>query len=180
MVRQLAVGAPIVSTKDVQSWKWTDWYWPEGYTKKLEAATWRALRRDPHFWRQLSALFPHDIFPLRQASMGSIPLVFMTRREGVAPWRQTVGWLHDHGVAEPLVRRLSYGEEKDVVCQSMGIQVAIEDSPRTIERMLERDIRVVMPRWPYNEHLADHYRVMSVSSLRVALEAATLIHEALQ
>lgn len=57
MVRQLAVGAPIVSTKDVQSWKWTDWYWPEGYTKKLKAATWRALRRDPHFWRQLSALW---------------------------------------------------------------------------------------------------------------------------
>src|SRR3990170_7956993 len=97
-------------------------------------------------------LFPDDMAYLASIARTE-PVVFMTRREGLGVWEQTVLWLQNHGIEEPLVVRVRSGEEKWEICKKMGIKVLIDDSPKTLEAAKEAGMEAVKISWPYNEHV---------------------------
>lgn len=43
-----------------------------------------------------------------------------------------------------------------------GFDVAVEDSPHHIERMLELGLTVIMPVWPYNEHMVGRQGLLPI------------------
>ena len=156
--------APLVTSYDqVKSWQWKPWYWKEGFTNKLNEKAWDWIHASPTFWRDLEPLFPDDMAYLASIARTE-PVVFMTRREGLGAWEQTVLWLQNHGIEEPLVVRVRSGEEKWELCQRMGIQVLIDDNPKTLEAAKEAGMDVVTVSWPYNEHLLEVTRGYSLGT----------------
>lgn len=154
--------APIVTDyNEVKSWEFRDWWWPEGYTEELNERVWHRILNSPTFWMAPVPLFPHDMPFLASKVRGKYSIVFMTRRDGVDPWGQTVWWLKTHGIAEPLVVRVRSGEEKGELCHQMGIRVLIDDAPKYIEASRNK-VHIVMPVWPYNEHVQGVTRVKSL------------------
>src|SRR3972149_3030766 len=142
--------APLVTSyNEVKSWQWKPWYWKEGFTNKLNERAWDWIHASPTFWRDLEPLFPDDMAYLASIARTE-PVVFMTRREGLGAWEQTVLWLQSHGIEEPLVIRVRSGEEKWEICQRMGIQVLIDDNPKTLEAAKDVGLSVVTIDWPYN------------------------------
>jgi len=154
VVNKLTDGrAPLVTSHDqVKAWQWKPWYWPEGFTNKLNEKAWDWIHASPTFWRDLEPLFPDDI-PYLASIARTEPVVFMTRREGLGAWEQTVLWLQNHGIEEPLVVRVRSGEEKWEICQRMGIRVLIDDNPKTLMAAKEAGMDALRIDWPYNEHL---------------------------
>ena len=154
VVRRLTDGrAPLVTSYDqVKSWQWKPWYWLGEFTDELNEQAWEWIHASPTFWRDLEPLFPDDMAYLASIARTK-PVIFMTRREGLGVWEQTVLWLQNHGIEEPLVVRVRSGEEKWEICERMGIKVLIDDSPKTLVAAKEAGMDVLRVGWPYNEHL---------------------------
>lgn len=175
VVQRLTDGrAPLVTSyKEIKAWEWPSWYWPEGFSEELNEQAWAEIFKSNSFWRDLEPLFPADL-PYLQDSANGVPLVFLTRRDGMNPWGQTADWFRDYGIDEPLVVRLRSGEEKHDVCRRMGINAMIEDAPRYTEMALNDGMSVVLMSWPYNSHLS-HPNLHRAYSLREALQIAKVL-----
>lgn len=174
VVRDLTGGrAPLVYNYDeIRTWRWEPWYWPEGFTNELNEEAWARVGRDGSFWKNLKALYPDDLEDLRQLHDGR-GVVFMTRRQGVYPWHQTVDWLERHGIYEPLLYVIRSGEEKHDLCHDMGVPVLIDDNPKTMEAARDAGMHVVTITYPYNESVKN---VTRTGNLGDALRVATILH----
>lgn len=166
--------APVISHRDAQDWDLKgDWYWPEFTERKVLAvaqeALWENINRSNYFWKKLPPLWPASDLSVLAENARS--LVFMTRREGDDAWGQTVTWLRTYGIPEPLVVRVHAGEEKHILCDTMGIRVLIDDAPKYVVPAAAAGIHVVMPDHPYNRGV-NHHRVTRVEDLKTALEEA--------
>ena len=170
VIRGLTNGrAPrVVDYNEVATWAWKPWYWLGEFTNKLNERAWKCVLGSPAFWFSLEELFPRDTPLLRQLNR-DVPLVFMTRRDGIQPWSQTVEWLGSRGIREPLVVRVRAGEEKHELCRRMGIKTIIDDNPKTLELCRDAGMKVVAMSWPYNKHVTQVWRC---TSLGQALNAA--------
>lgn len=151
-------GEPIITTREQPQWD---------FRSEHNEAVWKLIRTSPTFWQNLPCLFPMDMAYLASLSRNNV--VYMTRRDGVDAWGQTVRWLENHGIKEPLVVRIHSGEEKEHFCAVMGIDVLIDDSPKFIASARKAGVRVVKMSWQYN---AATEADASASSLRGALDTA--------
>lgn len=147
--------APIIEDNNCPAWVWQDWYGEkqgiEGKKRdEIIENAWEMAHGVPFFWTDLDELFPEDMPRLRE-HYREWPIVFMTRREGVEPMVQTWSWLHARGVEEPLIIRVRSGEEKGEWCKKLGITTIIEDSPKYADEILEKGVKLIMLKWPYNE-----------------------------
>ena len=173
VVQELTSGrAPLVEDySEVKTWQWAPWYWPEGFSNELNEEAWAYIGRSWNFWANLVPLFPHDMSYLAPRAR-SVPIVFMTRREGPLAWEQTVAFLDRWNVREPLVQRVKSGEEKDTLCARLGINTIVDDNPKTLERCRDAGMNTIAMSWPYNEQVEG---VRRATSLRQAIELAQML-----
>ena len=165
--------APIVSDyQRVLSWDFRDWYWKEGYTEELNDNVWERIMESDRFWFTLKPLWPFQMNFLRDIHRNNV--VFMTRRDGVEPWFQTVKWLEFNGIKEPLVVRVKSGEEKGHLCNDLGIRVLVDDSPKHIKPAIEAGLIVVKMCWPYNVQVKTPY---AAHNLKDALDTAIMVNQ---
>jgi len=171
--------APIVEHADAIAWRWQDWYAPElsrNLTKRLIEMTWHKIKNSRTFWSDAEPLFPDDM-PLLAEMSDEQPLIFITRRDGIDPWGQTVGWLRKHGIREPLVYCVKSGEEKSDVMDKLGLQLIIEDSPKYVtEDLLPAGKSVILIDWQYNRRIRGE-RLLRVPDLKTALEAGRNMYQ---
>lgn len=151
-------GQPVITTREQPQWN---------FQSEHNDSVWKLILTSPTFWQNLSCLFPNDMAYL--ASIHRNNVVYMTRRDGIDAWGQTIRWLESYGIEEPLVVRIHSGEEKEHFCASMGIDVLIDDSPKFITSARKDGVRVVKMSWLYN---ATTEADASAESLRGALDAA--------
>jgi hypothetical protein len=86
---------------------------------------------------------------------------------------ETLMWLRDWGIDEPLLYRVESGQEKSEICQALGICGIIEDSPTYITEFVNADVHNfgVLIDYPYNRSL-NHTRIHRVTTLGEALGKA--------
>lgn len=146
--------APVINDYGlVKSWEFKDWYWPEGYTDELNEEIWKEILNNNHFWYGLAPLWDARHMAHLAKLERSVPLVFLTRRDGVYPWVQTIKWLQRYGIDEPLVVRCRGGEEKEELMRNLGIRTLIDDAPKYISGVQAQGFNVVKIEWPYNKHV---------------------------
>ena len=142
-------GLPVKRNGEQEDWSWSGSGW---CTPAQENWIWEALKASPTFWRSLPTL-PNVGKPdlsLVASEHLRYPLVFVTSRPGLTAWRQTVDWLEERGIMEPLVVRTTRDLRKPTICRSLGLSAAIEDSPSQLEELYKAGIETVKVRWPYN------------------------------
>lgn len=159
-------GLPVISNGEQEDWSWSGSGW---CTPEQENEIWETLKIRRTFWRYLPTL--SNVSKADLALVASVhltqPLVFVTSRPGLMAWQQTVDWLEEREILEPLVVRTTRTLRKSTVCRNLGLSAAIEDSPAQLEELYKAGIETVKIRWPYNR-LARAW--CTVASLREALE----------
>ena len=171
---------PIIESPNVKSWDCHSWWGnPTEERSMIVEEAWRRIKSTRgqgscEFW-----LNPEPIAPLDKVRQlyRELPLVFMTRRDGFVPWEQTMQWLRQHKIYEPLLIGIRPGEEKPELCAKLGISVIIDDSPKVVIQCLAAGMKVVMPSYEYNNYVLPHPKLYRVSSLDAALTVAEIQSE---
>jgi len=163
--------APIVNNySTVKTWAWETWYWPGEFDSEMNEQAWHQILQSPDFWLELHAIFPEQMGLLKRAAR-RIPIVFMTRRDGNKPYNQTLKWLQNWGVKEPMLVRIHSGEEKSEWCKALGIRTLIDDSPKNMEEAKAAGLNVVTITWPYNMDVSGVHRAADLAgALQLAEE----------
>lgn len=158
---------PIITDyQQAKSWDFSTWV--PNYTKEINEEVWTHILNSRNFWVSEEALFPNDMsFLASKHRDPQFPIIFLTRRDGVLPWEQTIRWLHRYDIHEPLVVRVQKGEEKGDWCRRLGIKVLIDDAPMNAERLGD-GVKLIMPDWPYNKHVNNVIRVPDLGNAIIA------------
>lgn len=171
--------APIIEHGEAQAWRWQRWYAPELSRRAAERVielAWRQVKLSRDFWLNLEPLFPETMGLLAEMS-DTQPLIFITRRDGIDPWNQTVTWLRKQGIREPLVYCVKGGEEKSEVMDKLGLQLIIEDSPKYVtEDLIPAGKSVVLIDWQYNRGITGE-KLLRVPDLATALEVGRNMYQ---
>lgn len=142
-------GLSVKRNGEQEDWSWSGSGW---CTSEQENEIWECLKASSTFWRSLKTLSNVSAADLQlvAATHTTQPLIFVTSRPGRTAWRQTVDWLEERGIMEPLVVRTAKTLRKPAVCRGLGLMAAIEDSPMQLEELYKAGIETVKIRWPYN------------------------------
>lgn len=162
---------PVVQhPSEAQRWFWQNWYGADlqdaKYVDEIVEQTWRHVLGYPGFWYCLEPLISASMFDVLN-DLGH-RVVYITRRDGKNPYNETVSWLIQHGVREPLVVRVRSGQEKSSVMTDLGLDTIIEDSPRYTDLdLLPAGKRVIVIHYPYNRtcggiHVPDLTSALSI------------------
>lgn len=166
----------VIEDPNIHTWDCHAWW---GLSLKNSATIERAwqhikTRNNKGFWYSPE---PLNGFAKLIELHRKLPVVFMTRRDGGNVWADTVAWLRNNGINEPLLYRVHPGEEKHELCAKLGISVIIDDSPKVVEQCLKAGMKVIMPGYDYNKHVRPHPLLYRVFSLDAALSVAEIQSE---
>ena len=148
------------NNNEAPTWDWKDWYAPElprEEVSRLIESAWNKIKSgtDSYFWcKDMEPLFP-ETMPLLARCAKEEPIIFITRRDGVNPWGDTILWLRRHDITNPLLYVVKPGEEKGDVCKKLGIDVIIDDAPKYADEILSHGHKLIMPIWKYNQDYLD-------------------------
>jgi uncharacterized HAD superfamily protein len=162
-------GLPVKRNSEQTDWDWTKSGW---CTSEQEGQIWNRISISSTFWGGLLPLdnVAAEDFERIDELHKEVPLVFVTSRMGETAWKQTVSWLENHGVREPLVAIATKGRPKWEICGGLGIDTVIEDAPNQLEALGNMFVTVKIA-WPYNNGVAADYTVPSIG------EALALVTE---
>jgi len=161
LAKTLDERAPLILDNQCPEWEWKNWYGTPDLARServhLIEETWRRIKASPDFWyKGVGPLFPETMPYLADLSR-RLPILFMTRRDGINAWEQSCRWLHTYGITEPLVYCVRRGEEKGELCLKMGINFIVEDSPKYTPEILANGVNVILIEWPYNKEFRENY-----------------------
>jgi hypothetical protein len=132
LLAHLKYNLPKKTNEEQESWDWV----ASGYcTREQESALWNDIRASRTFWATLPTLAsvtPRGLEML-QRYHATEPLIFVTSRCGLTAWSQTITWLQDRGIHEPLVVIANKHHPKPEICKTFGLEAVIEDSPMVLE-----------------------------------------------
>lgn len=178
LANKVSHSAPVLGSHyDMPEWEFRGWYIPDdNHLENIVLEdTWRLIKGSDSFWKYLTPQFPHDLDALVDTARTQ-PLVFITRRDGVDAYGQTLSWLRNHGINEPLLVRVTGGEEKSSVCKALGIEVMVEDSPKYGAELIRAGVTLMMPEYDYNrQFIEENYgAARPVQSLREGIHKAIM------
>ncbi len=139
-------GLPIVTDAEAPQWDWEK-YWA---TREQVSAIWKEVKKDPHFWSEVSPLIGSMVAVRISRLMGREEVYFVTARPdtgGSTAQNQTKNWIEAHIASGPSV---VISNKKGKICEAIGIKYHIDDkftycldivknSPKTRVFLLERE-----------------------------------------
>ncbi|GAB4329819.1 MAG: hypothetical protein Kow0069_37430 [Promethearchaeota archaeon] len=157
------------------------WHFHEaniGLTLEQERAVLRKTQEIADFWETVPAMYDEeDLESLRRLiQLPNVEVYAVTARyptAGSSVLVQTTNWLLEHVGPGLSVIPVPNGNKADV-CAVLGIELALEDSPKYAQGLREAGIDTFLVDRPYNRHLSNFPRVGSLAEFcRAAIQRAS-------
>lgn len=142
-------GVPVYTTQTAPSWDL-------GYTDDQIKRGFEIISKTPNFWLTVPPLAtPHQLRRLADAHH-EVPVIFVTARTasaGRSVYHQTVRWLEDCGIKEPLVVTVKRAQDKLPLLERFNPYILIEDSPMVALEAARLGTTTALMDWKYTEHV---------------------------
>jgi uncharacterized HAD superfamily protein len=140
-----AFGTPVVSTHEMTEWGL-------GRTKAQIEWGFERILEFPGFWENSPRLATPVQLRRIAAAHRELPIIFVTARAdsaGDTVYHQTVRWLEQYGIMEPLVVVVARAGDKIKLIERFNPDFVIEDAPHTALAFAKRGVPVALMDWPY-------------------------------
>ncbi len=153
-------GTPIVNPADQPDWSF------QGILNSRQIdALWKEILVSGVFWKLLKPIEELDVDRINKYTQKN-KLMYITNRSGYLSWEQSVRWLVNQGIKEPLV---VVTNSKLKTCRKYGLTVAIEDTPSNLKNLYGY-VKTIKRNWPYNKTSPSNYDADSLSEALDTLE----------